>query len=492
MEVGRDVKCDAFVRGDLDGEVLVVPALGRRRTLDREHGRAHGVARQFIQNQVGSGVVPGHLAVGRRVHEPGAQVGQRRRAAIAQLQRAGIDVIHGDAPLDILGGAVLAADALDEAQAEDVEFVLRDRAPQAGIAGADDDMAGFARERHEVNREASVSVAGHRQNSAHTVDDDVHIRVNLADWHVRVEPQGAASQRHWLSYQGRELGRVSQLRRCPVRRLHSEFSRPGGVVELADFAQGAARVDDDGEAPVGARHHLQRNVQAQDGALADLQAADVAGLQNPILVVEHVIGAGVDGQGDAAGHGHPALVLQGQLQFIDVAGGQRLGRRGHRGDHVVWKAEVADHDPAGAWCVLDSWLVRRRGVGVGIYGNELVAVFLIVIQGGDVHGHLEFAGRYHDFVHAQAVLAELEFAVVFHAIHERPQLHSDGRETVAGAVVAANGQGVRIQLLVVRGQGFLHGGGVDRHLQGRAVIVINRQVGEDFRARTRGAVAIAA
>ena len=200
----------------------------------------------------------------------------------------------------------------------------------------------------------------------------------------------------------------------------------------------------------------------------------------------------MDSQGDVAGHGHPALVLQGQLQLIDIAARQRLSRCNHRGDHIIREAEVADHDPAGARCVLDSWLVRRLVVRVGIYGNELVAVFLIVIQGGDVHGHLEFAGRYHDFVHAQAVLAELEFAVVFHAIHERPQLHSDGRETVAGAVVAANGQGVRIQLLVVRGQGFLHGGWVDRHLQGRAVIVINRQVGEDFRARARGTAAIAA
>ncbi|OQC14448.1 MAG: hypothetical protein BWX73_01781 [Lentisphaerae bacterium ADurb.Bin082] len=127
----------------------------------------------------------------------------------------------------------------------------------------------------------------------------------------------------------------------------------------------------------------------------------------------------MDGQGDVPGHGHPALVLQGHFQLIDVAAGQRLSRRGHRSDHIVRKAEVTDHDPAGARRVLDSWLVRRRGSGVGIDGDELVAVLHAVIQGGDVQGHLEFAGRYHDFVHAQAVLAELEFAVVRHAIHER-------------------------------------------------------------------------
>ncbi|OQC14632.1 MAG: hypothetical protein BWX73_01712 [Lentisphaerae bacterium ADurb.Bin082] len=492
VEIGGDVKRGAFVRGDPDGEVPIVSVLGRRRALDREHDRAHSVARQLTQDQVGSVVVPGHLAVGRCADEFGAQVGQRHGTAIAQLQRAGIDVVHGDAPLDILGGGFLATDTLDEAQPEDVEFVLRIRASQPGIAGADDDMAGFAGERREVNRETPVGVTGHRQNPAHAVDDDVHVCVDLADRNVRVEPQGAAGQRHRLPHQGRGLGRISQLHGRPVRRLHSEFLRPGGVVEQADFTQGAARIDDDGEAPVGARRHLQRNVEAQAGALADLQAADVVRLQNPVLVVEDVIGAGMDSQGDVPGHGHPALVLQGHLQLIDVAAGQRLSRRGHRGDHVVREAEVADHDPAGAWCVLDSWLVRRHGVGVGIYGNELVAVLHAVIPGGDVHGHLEFASRYFDLSHRQAVQAELEFAVVFHAVHERPQLHSDGREAVASAVVAADGQGVRVQLLVVRGQGFLHGGGVDRHLQGRAVIVINRQVGEDFRARTRGAVAIAA
>ncbi len=346
--------------------------------------------------------------------------------------------------MDIPGGGVLAADALDKAQSKNVEFILRLCASQAGVASADGDMAGFARQWCEVNREITVSIAGHRQNPQDAVDDDVHIRVNLADRLIRVNPQGAAGQRHLLFHQGRDLGGISQLHGRPVRRFHGEFLRPGGVIEQADFTQSAARVDDDSEAPVGARHHLQRDIEAQAGALANLQAADVVRLQNPILVVEHVVGAGMDSQGDVSGHGHPTLVLQGQLQLIDVTAGQRLSRRGDRGDHVIREAEVADHDPASAGRVLGLRLVRRRGVGVSIYGDELVAVFLTVIQGGDVHGHLEFAGRYHDFGHGQAVQAELEFTVVRHTVHKRGQRHGDGRESVASAVVASNSQGVRI------------------------------------------------
>ena len=144
MEISGNIEFDAFCRGDLDLEILEVAAVGRSRTLDCEDDGAGGVARQFTQKQAGSRVIPSHLAVGGRAIQFGLEIQQRRRTAVAQLQRADVDVIHGHAPLDIAGRGDPGAGAQDKAQPENVELILNGRAAQAGITGADHDMAGLA------------------------------------------------------------------------------------------------------------------------------------------------------------------------------------------------------------------------------------------------------------------------------------------------------------------------------------------------------------